>query len=211
MIEFRQCGSSSCQLRFPAAAAEMVGDACPSCGSQTHISNSKPDPDWVQEKPRFRMKRKMVGILDNIRSAYNAGSLIRTADGAGLKHLYFCGITPPPDHPKVAKTALGSESAVEISRYRNGLHLTDKLKEAGYYLIALEKEVGAISLFDQKLTVPDQPLALIIGNENSGIDPGILANCHIIVDLPMMGVKQSLNVVVAFGIAVYHLNYCETF
>jgi 23S rRNA (guanosine2251-2'-O)-methyltransferase len=206
-MEFRQCENENCQLRFPAEAAEMVGPACPRCGGATTPIHSKLGTESIQRKESRAVNRKIVAILDNIRSAYNVGSIIRTADGAGLSHLYFCGITAPQDHPRIAKTALGSERVVDITHHPNGYLLTEKLKASGFYLIALERDLKAISVFDQDLALPDQPLALIIGNEISGIDPGILDLCQVIVDLPMIGIKQSLNVVVAFGIAVYHLRY----
>jgi len=205
-MEFRQCLNESCDLRFPAAAAEMKGDSCPRCGGITSIVYTRKDSHspGLEIQPE---KGNIVAVLDNIRSAYNVGSLIRTADGAGLSHLYFCGITAPPDHPRVAKTALGSADALEISQHANGYLLCEHLIQAGYYLLALESEKRAISIFDKGLALSDQPLALVIGNEISGIDPGILDLCHLIIELPMMGVKQSLNVVVSFGIAVYHLRY----
>ena len=206
-MEFRQCENESCQLRFPAEAAEMVGSACPRCGSVTTPIHSKPDSESFQRKEGRVANRKIVAVLDNIRSAYNVGSIIRTADGAGLSHLYFCGITAPQDHPRLAKTALGSERVVDITHHPNGYLLSEKLKASGYYLIALERDQKSISVFDPDLVLPGQALALIIGNEISGIDPGILDLCQMIVDLPMIGIKQSLNVVVAFGIAVYHLRY----
>ncbi len=185
----------------------MVGNACPRCGSLTTPIHSKMGSESFQRAVSQVKSRKIVAILDNIRSAYNVGSIIRTADGAGLSHLYFCGITAPPDHPRIAKTALGSERVIEITHHPNGYLLTEKLKASGFYLIALESAPKAISVFDPELFLPDQPLALIIGNEISGVDPGILDLCQVIVELPMGGIKQSLNVVVAFGIAVYHLRY----
>ncbi|GMQ77545.1 MAG: hypothetical protein BMS9Abin02_0033 [Anaerolineae bacterium] len=206
-MEFRQCKNERCQLRFPSEAAEMVGNACPRCGCVTTPIDSKQGSENSQRERGQVADRKIVAILDNIRSAYNVGSVIRTADGAGLSHLYFCGITPPQDHPRIAKTALGSERVVDITHHPNGYLLAEELKASGFYLIALESAPKAISVFDPNLVLPDQTLALIIGNEISGIDPGILDLCQVIVDLPMMGVKQSLNVVVAFGIAVYHLRY----
>ncbi len=206
-MEFRQCENEICQLRFPAEAAEMVGNACPKCGSLTTPIDTRLGSESYQRKEDRVAKRKIVAILDNIRSAYNVGSIIRTADGVGLSHLYFCGITAPQDHPRIAKTALGSERVVDITHHPNGYLLAEKLKASGYYLIALESDPMAISVFNPGLILPDQPLALIIGNEISGIDPGILDLCQVIVDLPMIGIKQSLNVVVAFGIAVYHLRY----
>jgi tRNA G18 (ribose-2'-O)-methylase SpoU len=146
-------------------------------------------------------------VLDNLRSAYNVGSIVRTADGAGISHLYLCGITATLDHPKVAKTALSAEASVKSSYHPNALTLVSDLKSKGMYLAALESRPGAVSLFDPTLRIPAMPSVLIVGNELLGIDPAILELCDQVVALPMMGTKRSLNVVVAFGIASYWLRF----
>jgi tRNA G18 (ribose-2'-O)-methylase SpoU len=149
-------------------------------------------------------------VLDNLRSAYNVGSIVRTADGAGIDHLYLCGITPTLDHPKVAKTALGAEATVESSYHPNALTLVSDLQSRGIYLAALESRPGAVSLFDPVLRIPTSPAVLVVGNELVGVDPAIEELCDLVVALPMMGTKRSLNVVVAFGIASYWLRFGMT-
>jgi tRNA G18 (ribose-2'-O)-methylase SpoU len=146
-------------------------------------------------------------LLDNIRSSYNVGSIFRTADGAGITHLYLGGITPTPEHPKVAKTALGADSTVPWSYHMNGLEMILDLKGRGWKLWALESGQKAVPLFEAVLTLPIQPILLIVGNERAGVDPEILDSCDSILSLPMSGHKQSLNVSVAFGVAVYWLRY----
>ena len=146
-------------------------------------------------------------FLDNIRSTFNVGAMFRTADGAGIERLYLCGITPLPDNPKVAKTALGAEQAVPWTYFPNGLSAVQELKQSGKHLVALEVSPGATPLFEY-LPPPDgQPVVLVVGNEVTGIDPDICALCEQTIWIPMSGFKRSLNVSIAFGIAVYFLRY----
>jgi tRNA G18 (ribose-2'-O)-methylase SpoU len=151
---------------------------------------------------------QIEGFLDNVRSGYNVGSIFRTADGAGLRHLHLAGITPTPVHSKVRKTALGAESSIEWTYHRNSLAAVNQLKANGYRIWALEGGPMSSPLFgpaDTKQQI--EPILLIVGNELAGIDPGLLSICDRILYIPMLGGKTSLNVVVAFGIAVYQLTF----
>lgn len=145
----------------------------------------------------------LEALLDNLRSAWNVGSIFRIADGAGVKHLHLCGTTPPGDHPRVPKTALGAEKTIGWRYHPNGLSVARELQRAGYRLWALETSTGAESLFDLLPINGQSRLVLVVGNERAGIDPEILALCERCVALPMLGIKESLNVAVAFGIAAY--------
>jgi len=147
----------------------------------------------------------LVVLVDNVRSTFNVGSIFRSADGAGVSHLYLCGITPTPAHPKLAKTALGAEQTVPWTHYKNSLECVQLLAAAGYQLWALEAMATAVSIFTAPL--PAAPLALVIGNEVAGVDPGLLAHCTQIVALPMYGAKRSLNVATAFGAAAVLLTH----
>jgi tRNA G18 (ribose-2'-O)-methylase SpoU len=150
----------------------------------------------------------LVALLDNIRSTFNVGAMMRTADGAGLRHLHLCGITATPTHRGVAKTALGAEVAVPWSYHRNGVDAACMLDERGYRLWALESRDDACSLFTVPLPMAGEaPLALVVGNERAGVDPGILPLCERIVHIPMEGIKESLNVAIAFGIAAYTIRF----
>ena len=144
-------------------------------------------------------------FLDNIRSSYNVGSIFRTADGAGISHLHLGGITPTPDHPKVAKTALGADEVVPWTYHVNGLEAVLDLKNRGWTLWALESGSSGLPLFQNEMVAEMQTILLIVGNERAGVDPGILDVCDEILTLPMRGQKQSLNVSVAFGVAAYWL------
>ena len=153
----------------------------------------------------------MVAILHNIRSLHNVGSILRTADGAGVEKLYLCGITPSPlDRLKavrsdIAKTALGAEKTVAFENVRSTSRLIDKLRQDGYQIIALEQDPQSVPLYRYKSST--RPVALILGAEVDGIPKTILQKADTIIEIPMRGKKESLNVSVAFGIAAFHLTH----
>ena len=150
----------------------------------------------------------MLAILDNIRSAQNVGVIFRTADGAGLQKLWLCGITPnPADNAQIAKTALGAEQTVPWEHAPSTVALVEELKAQDVIILALEAAPGSTSLFSYTLSKADQPIALVVGSEPAGVDPAVLAQADTTLSLPMAGIKGSLNVAVAFGIAVYTLRY----
>jgi 23S rRNA (guanosine2251-2'-O)-methyltransferase len=147
-------------------------------------------------------KQQVYLILDNIRSAYNVGSIFRTADAAGVGRIYLCGITPVPPHTKIAKTALGAEKYLSWEYHRQTWRLLDKLKKEGIQIIALEQTSGAIDYGKFK---PKFPVALIVGNELKGLSKKILSYADRVIEIPMYGSKESLNVSVACGIALYKI------
>ena len=116
-----------------------------------------------------------------------------------MQHLYLCGVTATPANHKLAKTALGAEHDVAWSHHRNSVDLAHTLLASGNHLWALETAPGATSIFD--LDPPLSPLVLVVGNEVTGVDPGLLALCERHIAIPMFGRKKSLNVATAFGIA----------
>lgn len=202
-FRFCQCQSPACRFRYPVTDGRVGLDACPRCGGDTAVTDTlSPTPPTT---PASQPRPHLNALLDNIRSVYNVGSLFRTADGAGLRHLYLGGITAPPTHPKIAKTALGAESSIGWSHSLNGLETAVALLAQGHQLWALEATATATSLFAATLP-PEQPVTLVVGNEVAGVDPAILAICQRTLVIPMRGIKESLNVATAFGIAVYHLN-----
>jgi tRNA G18 (ribose-2'-O)-methylase SpoU len=134
--------------------------------------------------------------------------MFRTADGAGVDHLHLLGITATPDHPRLAKAALGAHETVPWSYHRHGPDAAAGLRDQGFQLWALERTAELspqVSLYEAEPL--SGPLALIVGNERAGVDPALLALCDGVFTLPMSGEKSSLNVAVAFGIAVYHLRF----
>ena len=160
---------------------------------------------------------ELVLVVDNIRSTYNVGSLFRTCDCMGVTELLLCGITPhagigaqehrlPHQIQKIQKelhkTALGAEHTVPWQYYLNTIDAVNYLKNAGFNVIALEQDAASVPLQSYKC---GPKTALIVGPEVTGVSKDILNMCHTIVEIPMKGTKESLNVAVAAGIALYEL------
>jgi 23S rRNA (guanosine2251-2'-O)-methyltransferase len=200
--QIRQCLQPTCRFRFHAQFGDNWVEYCPKCGAPTKIIQIS-FPDYEQNPVSKIPVKKVEVLLDNIRSAYNIGSILRTADGAGVSHIYFCGISPTPDQPKVKKTSLGAEIAVKWSQHWNALDVVQDCRKKGIFLCALEGGNNSRSLFDPEFYPSEKHILLIIGNEVSGIGPEILGICNQTFWIPMNGFKRSLNVTVAFGIAVY--------
>ena len=148
--------------------------------------------------------KEFVVICDSIRSLHNVGSVFRTADGVGIDKVYLCGITGMPDTQKherqISKVALGAQNYIKWEYVKQSWRLVEKLKKEGYQIVSLEQTPKSISYLKFK---PKFPLALIIGNEGKGVKKSLLDRSDKIIDIPMRGQKESLNVSVAFGIAAY--------
>jgi 23S rRNA (guanosine2251-2'-O)-methyltransferase len=149
------------------------------------------------------MKKSFYLILDNIRSLYNVGAIFRTADAAGIDKIYLCGITGTPTSDKAKKTSLGAEESVEWEYAKQTWRVIKDLKKQGFQIAALELAKDSIDYTKFK---PKFPVALIVGNEVKGISKNTLKRADVIIHLPMKGKKESLNVSVAAGIAVYEIN-----
>jgi tRNA G18 (ribose-2'-O)-methylase SpoU len=134
------------------------------------------------------------------------GSILRTADGAGIGRIYLCGITPTPDHPRVTRTALGAEKNLQWSWHANSLDLAHSLLQGGKLLWALESLPGAEPVQAMASEKSRPPVVLIVGNELAGIDPELLSLAVRTFAIPMRGTKHSLNAAVALGIAAYELS-----
>ncbi|MCC6146845.1 MAG: RNA methyltransferase [Anaerolineaceae bacterium] len=201
-----QCFRPECRFRFPTTNRADEQIRCPRCGGPTRLV-VLPYEGVNTSALREISSPRIEVLLDNIRSALNVGSIFRTADGVGIDHLHLCGITPTPDHPKVSKTALGAECTVNWSQHWEGVEAAKTMRDRGDYLIALEGAIDSRSLFDFFSAPQDSSIALVVGNEVSGVDPGILELCHTKLHIPMQGSKRSLNVAVAFGITAYHLRF----
>ena len=192
---------------------------CPACGSTTNLVTDPfaTSPQSAKGRPQSTENRHqsaeegdgppVEALLDNIRSVFNVGAMFRTADGAGLHRLHLCGITATPEHPKVAKTALGAERITPWTHHNNAVDATRALKARGFQLWALERQAGSESLFAADPLQAATPIVLVVGNELAGIDPQLLDLCDRLLHIPMEGVKESLNVAIAFGIAAYYLRH----
>src|SRR3989338_4797253 len=158
------------------------------------------------------MKPLVVVALHNIRSAHNVGSIFRTADAAGCKKLYLCGVTPGPfdrfgrPNPKIAKIALGAEQYLPSEHKTSTVKLLQSLRRDGYEIIAIEQHSRAQSIYKVRLSrARHKRYALVLAEEEHGLSPTILRHADRIVEIPMRGKKESLNVSVAFGVAVFQL------
>ncbi len=203
----RECSNPLCEFRFPAPKNSGIGIHCPKCKSETRIVHDlslKHEEEIGNPLPEIPYIFEV--ILDNIRSTFNVGSIFRTADGVGVKTLHLCGITPPPTHLKVKKTALGAEKTVNYVSHPNTLSFVKTIKQKECQILALEKTEHSTSIYDWNLSPTHHPTFLIVGNEISGIDPDVLELCDSHLHIPMIGLKNSLNVAIAFSIAAYSLS-----
>lgn len=142
-------------------------------------------------------------VLNSIRSNYNVGSIFRTSDGVMIEKLYLCGYTPCPPKKEVLKTALGSTESVKWEYVKDARMVINELKYKGIKIVALE--LTEKSFLYYQITKNDFPLCLVVGNEISGVAQELLDLCDQSIEIPQYGIKQSLNVAVAYGIAVFEL------
>ncbi|HEX7260044.1 MAG TPA: TrmH family RNA methyltransferase [Candidatus Saccharimonadia bacterium] len=155
-------------------------------------------------------------ILDNLRSAYNIGAILRTCDAAGVHQVFACGTTPYPklkndsrdpvisgrNTREIAKTALGAEKTVMVEHFNDTASAINYCRAHKWTLIGLEQSSESKNLFEYS---PPQNIALIVGNEVEGLNAEALGACDIIAEIPQRGTKESLNVSVATGVALYTL------
>ena len=204
---FRQCTRPECRFRYPESGGYANNLNCPHCGSSTEIIPLPIIPPDLNPRQLSAQGPEVEALLDNIRSAFNVGSMCRTADGTGLRHMHLCGLTPPPTHPRVSKTALGAENTVPWSEHPNAVDRAYELQSRGMRLWALEVVAGSIPLPEIRQQLPGPPIILVVGSEVAGVDPAILEICDQKIWIPMLGFKRTLNVAIAFGIAAYWLRF----
>lgn len=207
---FYQCQNPSCGLRFPAQEGILKLERCPRCKSAVERVAALQIQQEAEQRTSPADALVFEALLDNIRSAWNVGSMLRTADGTGIRRLYLCGITTTPVHPQVVRTALGAESSIPWQYASNAVELARSLISSGHRLWALEDTPDSVSLFDLDDHSGADPVILVVGNEVAGIDPGLLELCERVISIPMLGQKRSYNVAVAFGIAASYLRYCQS-
>lgn len=141
-------------------------------------------------------------VLDNLRSAFNVGSIFRTAEGAGVERIHLCGITPYPPHPKLRKTARGALDLVSWSHHVDAMEAVEILKEDGFRLAALELTDRSV---DYRSIPYAPPVALILGHEVAGVTRPVLEAADWILEVPMRGRKNSLNVATTAGIVLFEI------
>lgn len=212
--EIRVCENPACGLRYPLVEGHPFGIRCPLCLSSTQAVLTRPlspEPFSPASKPAPAPRKWLHAILDNVRSAWNVGAMFRTADALGVEKLYLCGITPTPENDAVRKTSLGAEESVQWEYARDAVNLAKRLKAEGFALWGLEQDERAVRLGGTEKRIltteeAEKRIALVVGNEVTGVDPALLDLCDQIVYIPMQGGKRSLNVEVAFAIAAWVIN-----
>nr|WP_205195773.1 RNA methyltransferase [Chitinophaga sp. Cy-1792] len=149
-------------------------------------------------------KTPIVLVLDNIRSMHNVGSVFRTADAFLIQGIILCGYTPVPPHRDIHKTALGATETVEWQYATTTMEAVKDLQEAGYRVLAIEQAAGSFAL-DTFEPGTDKPLALVFGNEVSGVDAEVMKVVDGCIEIPQLGMKHSLNISVSTGIVVWDI------
>lgn len=153
--------------------------------------------------PAQKFSQQVILVVDNVRSVLNVGSFFRTADGAGVDKIILCGYTPTPDKNDMSKTALGAELVLPWEYSAHTWRAIEDLKKQNFKIYALEQSSDSKNYAEFKF---EFPCALIVGNEVDGISEKILKRCDVVIELPMHGSKESLNVGVACGIGLYKIN-----
>ena len=153
----------------------------------------------------FRQSEKIpvIVILENIRSAYNVGSIFRTADAFLLQSIYICGYTAHPPHKEIKKTALGADDTVTWKHFKNICDAIEEIKAEGYKVYAVEQAENSWKL--GSFTTDDEKIAVIFGNEVTGVEQSTIAICDGIIEIPQLGMKHSLNVATAAGVVLWEL------
>lgn len=217
-----RCPFSNCEVTFEVSDDfEFNHMNCPNCSKRFSIRSLARHLE-IDKQLKIHKERgtdsesffasgqqpgKLVAVLEEIRSLWNVGSMFRSADGSGFSDLFLIGISGCPPRKEIAKTSLGSEEHVRWSYSGNSIDVLSSLKTMGYQIVALEKTEASKPLtacLDSNLL--KSPLCLVVGSETKGIYIESLNESDQVVELPMRGFKESLNVAVAFGIASYSIS-----
>lgn len=149
-------------------------------------------------------KTPVIAVLENIRSAYNVGSVFRTADAFLLEAIYITGYTCTPPHKEIKKTALGAEESVEWKHFADASAAIAALKANGFTVYAVEQAINSISLEKLMLTNTEK-VALIFGNEVTGVEQSTIEQCDGCIEIPQLGMKHSLNIATAAGVVLWEV------
>lgn len=149
-------------------------------------------------------KTPVIAVIENVRSAYNVGSLFRTADAFLLEAIYITGYTARPPHKEIKKTALGAEDSVDWKYFPNAKEAIAELKQRSYKVYAVEQVVNSLDLqtvnFDK-----DERIAVIFGNEVSGVEQDTIRLCDGCIEIPQLGMKHSLNIASAAAVVLWEI------
>lgn len=203
-----RCPSETCAAEFVLPVTKLGRSThCPVCGVRMTARPVDLERKLRQQQACVRggvgaaiERLPFAVVLDNVRSLWNVGSMFRTADSCGVRLMILTGITGCPPRPELSKTALGADEAVAWRYAADPVEAVRGLIAGGYTAVALETSPCAIPL--DRFEWPDR-VALVVGNEVAGVADPVLAVCSLHLSLPMRGIKDSLNVAVAFGVAAF--------
>lgn len=167
--------------------------------THAEIAAKRKKPEEMQNLKR----NPIYGVCDNIRSIFNVGAIFRTSDGALIEKLYLTGYTPYPPRKEIEKVALGATETVPWEYRQSSLEAVEEIKSKGIKIAALEITDAERSIWTLKKS--EFPMCIVVGNEISGVSKEIIELADTSFELPMLGMKQSLNVSVAYGVAVYEM------
>ena len=154
----------------------------------------------------FRQSDKfpVIVVLENIRSAYNVGSVFRTADAFLIQAIYICGYSAYPPHKEIKKTALGAEETVFWKHFKTAAEAIEELRKEKYKVYAVEQAVNSLRLHAEGFE-PDEKIAVVFGNEVTGIEQATILLCDGCIEIPQLGMKHSLNIATAAGVVLWEL------
>jgi len=155
------------------------------------------------EEFKIAKKTPITIVIDNVRSALNIGSIFRTSDAFLIEKIILCGITSTPPNKEIRKTALGSTDSVNWKYVENTTDAIQQLIKEGYYAVGVEQVDKSTLLNEFKL--PKKPIAIIMGNEVTGVNQKVLNLCNEVIEIPQFGTKHSLNIAVTTGIVIWDL------
>lgn len=156
------------------------------------------------EEFRRSDKIPIIAVLENVRSAYNVGSVFRTADAFLIEAIYICGYTAFPPHKEIKKTALGADETVKWKHFKNIAEAITEIRSRDYKVYAVEQAVDSYKL--QAISYePDEKIAVIFGNEVTGVEQSTIEQSDGCIEIPQLGMKHSLNISVAAGIVLWEL------
>ena len=156
------------------------------------------------EEFKTSAKIPVIAVLENIRSAYNVGSVFRTADAFLIEAIYICGYTCIPPHKEIKKTALGAEDSVEWRHFQNANLAIQELNGLGYKIYAVEQAEGSTMLNDFQYDGTGK-IAVVFGNEVTGVEQDTIRQCDGCIEIPQFGMKHSLNIATAAGVVLWEL------
>jgi tRNA G18 (ribose-2'-O)-methylase SpoU len=194
------------KTKFEIPNCILLASCCPKIENHKSILHVFIDiPDVVNQVATYGFCfLALIAVLENIRSAYNVGSVFRTADAFLMEAIYITGYTCTPPHKEIKKTALGAEDSVDWKHFTNATEAIKALKEKGYKVYAIEQAENSLML--QKLEFKaDEKIAVIFGNEVTGVEQETILQCDGCIEIPQLGMKHSLNIATAAGVVLWEI------